>query len=118
VRGPGVRSATSGTCAQPLPENRERPKKGKAIPKPERQMARVRIEVRLKKGVADPEGDNVRKALVLLGFKAVRGVRSSKLFQIDVGPKDPKAARREAEEMCRRLLANPVIHDYEITIEK
>lgn len=76
------------------------------------------MEVRLKKGVADPEGDNVHKALTLLGFKGVRGVHTSKLFLIDVVAKDPKAARREVEEMCRRLLANPVIHDYAIRIEK
>lgn len=81
-------------------------------------MVRIRVEVRLKHGVTDPEGDNVHKALALLGFKGVRGVHSSKLFLIDVDQKDAKVARKEAEEMCRRLLANPVIHDYEITVEK
>ena len=81
-------------------------------------MVRVRVEIRLKKGVADPEGDNVRKALTLLGFRGLRGVHSSKVFLIDLPTKDPKVARKEAEEMCRRLLANPVIHDYAIAIEK
>lgn len=81
-------------------------------------MVRLRIEVRLKKGVTDPEGDNVRKALALLGFKGLGGVHSSKVFRIDVKAKDAKVARRHAEEMCRRLLANPVIHDYEIAVEK
>lgn len=81
-------------------------------------MVRVRVEIRLKKGVTDPEGDNVHKALTLLGFRGVRGVRSSKVFQIDLGTKDAKAAKADAEEMCRRLLANPVIHDYAISIER
>ena len=72
----------------------------------------------MKKGVADPEGDNVHKALKLLGFKGVRGVHSSKLYSIDVDSKDSGAARKDVEEMCRRLLANPVIHDYEIRLEK
>ncbi len=81
-------------------------------------MVRIRVEVRLKKGVADPEGDNVHKALALLGFKGVRGVHSSKLFRIDLDERDGKAARKEVEEMCRRLLANPVIHEYEIVVEK
>jgi phosphoribosylformylglycinamidine synthase len=76
------------------------------------------VEIRLKKGVADPEGDNVHKALTLLGFRRVRGVHSSKVFRIDLGTPDAKTAKKEAEEMCRRLLANPVIHDYEITVEK
>ena len=81
-------------------------------------MVQVRVEIRLKKGVTDPEGDNVQKALNLLGFKGVRSVRSSKLFLIDLRTKDARAARKEVEEMCRRLLANPVIHDYAIAIEK
>jgi len=45
-------------------------------------MVRVRVEVRLKKGVTDPEGDNVHKALTLLGFKGLRAVHTSKLFLV------------------------------------
>lgn len=78
---------------------------------------RVRIEVHLKKGVTDPEGDNVQKALNLLGFKGIRGVHSAKLFLIDLETKDANGARAAAEEMCRRLLANPVVHSYMITVE-
>ena len=81
-------------------------------------MVRVRIEVHLRKGVTDPEGDNIQKALLLLGFKGIGGVHSAKLFSIDLGTKDEKVARKEAEEMCRRLLANPVIHEYSIVVEK
>ena len=55
-------------------------------------MVQVRVEVRLKKGVTDPEGDNVQKALTLLGFKGLRAVHSSKLFLIDLATKDAKAA--------------------------
>lgn len=80
-------------------------------------MTRVRIEVHLKKGVTDPEGDNVRKALNLLGFKGIRGVHSAKLFLVDVDAKDKASVRADAEEMCRRLLANPVVHDYTIRVE-
>lgn len=78
---------------------------------------RVRIEVHLKKGVTDPEGDNVLKALNLLGFKGLRGVHSAKLFLIDSDAKDAAGARAAAEEMCRRLLANPVVHGYTIAVE-
>src|SRR5207249_12299673 len=83
-----------------------------------RWMVQVRVEIRLKKGVTDPEGDNVHKALGLLGFKGVQGVRSSKLFLIDLQTKDAQIGRAHVEEMCRRLLANPVIHEYAIAIEK
>ena len=80
-------------------------------------MPRVRVEVHLKKGVTDPEGDNVAKALKLLGFSGVRGVHSAKLFAIDVDARDAQAARAQVEEMCHRLLANPVIHEYTIAVE-
>jgi phosphoribosylformylglycinamidine synthase subunit PurS len=81
-------------------------------------MTRVEIEVDLKKGVTDPEGENVRKALGLLGFKGVRGVHSAKLFLVDMDTQDAAQARSDAEEMCRRLLANPVVHDYTIRVEE
>ena len=74
------------------------------------------MEIHLKKGVTDPEGENVLKALKLLGFEDVRMVHSSKLFLIDLETKDADKARKEVEEMCRRLLANPVIHDCEIHV--
>ncbi len=80
-------------------------------------MVRVRIEVDLKKGVTDPEGENVRKALNLLGFKGIRAVHSAKLFLVDVDAAGAAEAREAANEMCRRLLANPVVHDYTITVE-
>lgn len=80
-------------------------------------MTRVRIEVHLKKGVTDPEGENVRKALNLLGFKGVRGVQSAKLFLVDLEDGNVGRAQANAEEMCRRLLANPVVHDYTIQVE-
>ncbi len=80
-------------------------------------MVRVRVEVHLKKGVTDPEGDNVNKALRLLGFSGVGRVHSAKLFLIDLQEKDAKKARTAVEDMCRKLLANPVIHEYSIAVE-
>jgi phosphoribosylformylglycinamidine synthase len=78
-------------------------------------MVVARVEVHLKKGVADPEGENTLKALKLLGFKSCENVKSVKLFEISLD-EDETAARASAEEMCQRLLANPVIHDYRIEI--
>ena len=77
---------------------------------------RARVEIHLKKGVSDPEGDNVLKALKLLGFGSVSGVRSIKVFEIDTAEKTTAKARAAVEEMCRKLLANPVIHDYQIEV--
>ena len=80
----------------------------------------VQVTIMLKRGVADPEGENTRKALQLLGFKQVQHVRSMKTFQLTLEPvqgrEDDDAVKRDVEEMCRKLLANPVIHDYAIAL--
>lgn len=79
-------------------------------------MVEVLVEIFLRKGVADPEGDATHKALKLLGFANVSAVRSAKRFVIRVEEADPGKATAEVEEMCRKLLANPVIHEYAISI--
>lgn len=79
-------------------------------------MMKVQVQVRLKKGVADPEGDNTLKALNLLGFKGLSAVHSAKLFEIELDEESHEVAKEQAEEMCRRLLANPVIQDYKIEL--
>jgi phosphoribosylformylglycinamidine synthase PurS subunit len=80
----------------------------------------VDVTIKLKRGVADPEGENTKKALNLLGFTNVRGVKSMKTFRIALEPETAGAGeetvKQEVEEMCRKLLANPVIHDYDIQV--
>ena len=76
----------------------------------------VEVRVRLKRGVADPEGENTKKALNLLGFN-VRSVRTEKVFLVSLNSASEEDALREAEEMCKKLLANPVIQEYEIKIK-
>ncbi len=83
----------------------------------------VDVTIKLKHGVADPEGENTKKALNLLGFKRVRGVKSMKTFRIEIEPEkadgeEEEEVKKEVEEMCRKLLANPVIHEYEIQVVK
>ena len=73
-------------------------------------MAVYDIRVDLKTGVSDAEGRNVAKALKLLGFD-VSDVRVSKAYRVEFDSADPDA---DAEAMCHRLLANPVIQDYSI----
>ncbi len=80
-------------------------------------MVRAFVEIHLKKGIADPEGSNTLKALKLLGFETATDVKSAKLFEIDVEEEDRARAEDLLEEMCNRLLANPVIHDYQIRFE-
>ncbi len=77
-------------------------------------VAEVRVE--LKKGVADPEGANVKKTLITLGFAAVRDVQSVKTYRVTLEEDDPQAAEKALQLMCEKLLANPVVNRYSIRI--
>src|SRR5256885_13520707 len=74
------------------------------------------VEVRLRPGIADPQGATIERALPALGFEGVEGVRVGKAIRFDVDAADEAAARAEIDELCRRLLANPVIEDADISI--
>jgi phosphoribosylformylglycinamidine synthase len=72
------------------------------------------VHVTLKPDVLDPQGKAIRHACGTLGYAAVSGVRQGKLFEIDLEAASESAARRLVSELCDKLLANPVIEDYEI----
>ena len=76
----------------------------------------ARVEVRLRPGIADPEGATIERALPALGFDDVRGVRAGKSFRFEVEAPDAEAAQARAGELARRLLANPVIEDSELRV--
>ena len=75
----------------------------------------IEIQVGLKSGMADPEGANVKKALDLLGFDNVKKVDSVKCYRIIIDKNESKAMK-EAEEICKKLLANPVVNEYSISV--
>ena len=77
----------------------------------------IEIQVGLKTGMADPEGVNVKKALDLLGFNSVKKVESVKCYRIIIDKKESDAIK-DAEEICKKLLANPVVHEYSISVAK
>lgn len=81
-------------------------------------MFLAEVRVGFKRGVADPEGENTRKALTLLGFEDVASVRAAKVFEIELEASSEDAAREEVERMCARLLANPVVNEYAIAVSK
>lgn len=68
---------------------------------------KVRILVRPKSGILDPQGEAVRRALPALGFGGVKAVNIGRLVEMEVESSD------EIEGMCQRLLANPTIEEYE-----
>lgn len=77
------------------------------------------VHVRLRPGIADPEGQTIAGGLRALGFTGVDEVRSGKLLRIGFAADDHAAAERAVDDMCRRLLANPVMEtaDWELHVE-
>ena len=74
---------------------------------------KARIYVTLKEGVLDPQGKTVCRSLQELGYAGVRDVRIGRYLEVELEG-EPADAAPLLDEMCRRLLANPVIEDYRI----
>ncbi|MEE9253029.1 MAG: phosphoribosylformylglycinamidine synthase subunit PurS [Thermodesulfobacteriota bacterium] len=77
---------------------------------------KVKVVVRLKPVVLDPQGKTVLSALRNLGFSQVQDTRVSKFIEMDVKGDNPAIVKEQVEQMCSKLLANPVIEDYEIEV--
>ena len=79
-------------------------------------MSRFRIAVHItpRRGILDPQGKAVTGALHSLGFSAVHDVHVGRYVVVEVDANDRAAAEKSTREMCERLLANPVIEDFEI----
>ena len=77
---------------------------------------KARITVTLKSGVLDPQGKAIEGALAGLGFSGANNVRQGKVIEMKLDETDEAAARAKVEEMCKKLLANPVMENYSIEI--
>jgi phosphoribosylformylglycinamidine synthase len=78
----------------------------------------ARIDITLKPAVNDPQGNTIRDALHTLGFKEVGSVRAGKYMEIRLETSDKSKAKQQVTEMCKKLLANPVIEDFSFEIEE
>lgn len=76
------------------------------------------VEVRItpRPGLLDPQGNAVANALRSLDFPGVGSVRVGRLIRLDVEADSADVAREETDRMCRKLLANPITEDFEITV--
>jgi phosphoribosylformylglycinamidine synthase subunit PurS len=79
-------------------------------------MFEVKVTIMLKKGITDPEGANTLKALKLLGFNNVSEAKITRTVDMLIDGKNKEEVEKSVEQMCQRLLTNPVIHTYEIKI--
>ena len=81
-------------------------------------MLKAEISITLKKTVADPQGLTIKHALESLGYKDLADVRMGKLVVIKLNLRDKQRATRQVNEMCKKLLANPIIEDYSFSIKE
>jgi phosphoribosylformylglycinamidine synthase PurS subunit len=75
---------------------------------------KISVIITLKKDVLDPQGKVIQQTLNGIGFENINEVRQGKYFEIDTKETDPKKAKDQVEEMCKKLLANLVIENYKI----
>jgi len=77
---------------------------------------KARIIISLKSGVLDPQGKAIQTSLHGLGFETVNGVRQGKCIELNIGEENKELALKSLNQMCKKLLANPVIEDYSIEL--
>ncbi|HIH62186.1 MAG TPA: phosphoribosylformylglycinamidine synthase subunit PurS [Methanobacteriales archaeon] len=76
----------------------------------------VEVRIKLKKGMLNPEAATIQRALALLGYE-VENTNTMDIITFTMEEDNMKKVEEEVEDMCQRLLCNPVIHDYQINIE-
>lgn len=82
-------------------------------------MLETEIYVTLKKVVSDPQGLTIKHALESIGYqKVVKDVRIGKLISIKLETKDRNKAKKIVNEMCKKLLSNPIIEDYQFRLKE
>jgi phosphoribosylformylglycinamidine synthase len=81
-------------------------------------MFKAQIYITLKRTVADPQGLTIKHALESLGYKDLADVRMGKLVVMRLNFKDKEKAKRKVHEMCKKLLANPIIEDYSFKLNE
>jgi len=81
-------------------------------------MFKVKIYVNLKRGVADPQGITIKDALYSLNYKEVEEVRMGKYIQLKMEGISKEKVEKKVNEMCQKLLVNPVIEEYTYQIEE
>ena len=81
-------------------------------------MYLAKVYITLKPTVNDPQGLTIKGALHNLGFTSVGDVRAGKYMEIRITVGDIDAAKNQVNEMCQKLLANPIIENYRFELEK
>ena len=75
------------------------------------------VFVRLKDGVLDPQGITIQKAILNMGYDEVASVRSGRFFELEINAKGEQS-EKNIDEICSKLLSNPVIENYRLEYKK
>lgn len=84
----------------------------------EQKNFKATVYVSLKDGVLDPQGSTIQRALQSLGYSGVDSVRAGKFFEISIKATDRQTVQKKLEQMCHKLLANPVIEKYSFEVSE
>ena len=77
---------------------------------------KARVTVMLKSGILDPQGEAIKNALNSLGYNEVSSIRQGKVIEINLDETSEEKAKNSIEKMCKKLLANTVVENYQIEI--
>ncbi|CUS98024.1 phosphoribosylformylglycinamidine synthase subunit PurS [Candidatus Chrysopegis kryptomonas] len=80
-------------------------------------MLKAKVIVKLKDTILDPQGKTIHHALETLGYKGIEKLRSGKFFEIYLNTDDKEKAKELVDEICKKILTNPVTEEYYFTIE-
>ena len=78
---------------------------------------KARVHITLRPSILDPQGNAIEGALAGLGFDGVSDVRQGKVIELELAETDQTKAKEQVEDMCKKLLGNPVMENYEIVLE-
>jgi phosphoribosylformylglycinamidine synthase PurS subunit len=78
---------------------------------------KAKVIIKLKDTILDPQGLTIHHALETLGYKNIESLRSGKFFEIELNVEDREKAVEIVDEICKKILANPVTEEYQFTIE-
>jgi len=78
---------------------------------------KAKVIIKLKDTILDPQGLTIHHALETLGYKNIESLRSGKFFEIELNVEDREKAVEIVDEICKKLLTNPVTEEYQFTIE-
>lgn len=79
---------------------------------------KVTVTINRRPEIADPEGTTVERALHDLGYTETSAVRMDRVIHLEVEGDDPSRVRSRVEEMCKQVLANPVLEDFEVQVQR